>query len=61
MKQYVETYRITVSSEMKKQLLDLKRLYNIKPTSFIRMAIREKIEKDTPKLVSKLRISEIPF
>lgn len=60
MRQYVNTYRITVSDEMK-QKLDKLKSYNIITTSFIRMAIEEKLNKDMPKIkIVKPKI-QIPF
>ena len=50
MRQYTITQRIGVSAELKRLLTDLKR-YRVKPSTFIRQAIREKIERDMPKII----------
>lgn len=46
---------------MKKKLAILKNKYHIKPTTFIRQAIYEKLETDIPKLKAKKDKIKIPF
>lgn len=46
------SYRIRLSKNDMLLLNELKRL-RIKPTTFIRNAMREKIERDLPKLIEK--------
>ena len=53
MKQYTETYRIKISTEMKEMLYELKYRFSILPTKFIRQAIYEKIKRDMPVLIKK--------
>lgn len=61
MRQYTETYRITINTEMKEKLRRLKTKYHIKPTSFIRIAIEEKLTRDLPCLKEKQEKIEYPF
>lgn len=61
MRQFTNTYRITISDKMKEKLELLKFKYSITPTSFIRLAIEEKIEKDMPKLKTRQQKIKIPF
>lgn len=61
MKQFTNTYRITISDEMKRELAELKDKYSIKPTAFIRQAIREKIQNDIPGLIKKQKTVDLPF
>jgi len=58
------SYRIRLSSDDMLLLNELKKL-RVKPTTFIRNAIREKIERDLPKIIEaeKKRIAkdQCPF
>ena len=61
MKQYPNTYRVTISDEMKQNLILLKSKYKILPTSFIRNAIKEKLIRDL-KVIKKRHSKEYcPF
>ena len=60
MRQFTNTYRITLSDETKVKLTKLRK-YKIKPTAFIRLAIEEKMQRDLPKLKVKQPKEEIPF
>ena len=60
MKQYTETYRITVSKELKEKINKI-RQYSIKPTSFIRIAVEEKLSRDLPRLKIKSEKIYYPF
>lgn len=61
MKQFTNTYRITISDEMKEMLDILKTKYRIKPTSFIRSAIKDKLNTDIPKLKARKERIKLPF
>lgn len=64
MKKLTNSYRIRLSNEDLLLLKQLKSL-RIKPTTFVRKAIREKIERDLPKIIEseKKKIEKIkcPF
>lgn len=61
MRQYPNTYRVTISNEMKQKLFLLKSKYRILPTSFIRQAIEEKLIRDLPMLKIKTEKEYLPF
>jgi predicted DNA-binding protein len=60
MKKYVNTYRITISEEMKLKLKELAK-YKIRPTAFIRLAIEEKFEKELSFIRVKKEKINLPF
>ena len=61
MRKLVNTYRITISDEMKQKLHELKYRFNIIPTSFIRIAIEEKLKRDLPNLkIKESKIKDAP-
>ena len=60
MKQYTETYRITINKEMREKINKIKD-YNIKPLSFIRIAIQEKLSRDLPMLKIESEKEKLPF
>jgi hypothetical protein len=51
------SYRIRLSDDDLALLEQLKKL-RIKPTTFMRTAFREKIERDLPKLIEQEKINE---
>ncbi len=61
MKQYTNTQRVTITSEMKAQLEALKQKYSIRPTAFIRQAIAEKLAREIPALKTRSERIKTPF
>lgn len=65
MKQYTKVQRIRFSEEQVKSLVILKEKYRIKPSSFIRQAIKEKIQRDLPGIIKQIergkQNKECPF
>ncbi len=51
------SYRIRLSDDDLLLLKELKKL-RVKPTTFMRKAFREKIERDLPKLIAQEKINE---
>lgn len=60
MRQYTETYRITLTPEMK-QKLDKLKVYKVIPTRFVRKAIDEKFDRDWKEIQAKKFKYKIPF
>jgi hypothetical protein len=60
MRQYTETYRVTITPEMKQKLVKLK-IYNVVPTRFVRKAIEEKFKRDWKEIQAKKVKTKIPF
>lgn len=60
MKQYTYSYRINLSPEDMQYIDELKKL-NIKPTTFIRIAFKEKIQRELKGLKLKKEKIIYPF
>lgn len=59
MRQYTETYRVTITPETKQKLEKL-RTYKVIPTRFVRKAIDEKLSRDWKEIQAKKK-TKIPF
>ena len=60
MQQYTEVITLKISKKQKATLNKLKQR-NIKVSHFIRIAIKEKIERDASELIDKSKIEYCPF
>lgn len=60
MQQYTELITLKISKKQKATLNKLKQR-NIKVSHFIRIAIKEKIERDASELIDKSKIEYCPF
>ena len=53
--------QVMISDEMNHWLTILEKKYNVKKCEFIRNAIKEKLQRDTPKMRLELNNKNLPF